>query len=108
MMATTATGRTFRLTLLGLILALALFLRLYELPLRGLIYWDEGKFALEGVRFAAIFHSHGGYLSPLLGKQVGTAKPTHALLLGLAILVLGTHDYAPLVLDATASLMGVL
>ena len=40
----------FRFYALVAILALAATLRLAELPFRGLIYWDEGKFLLEGVR----------------------------------------------------------
>jgi 4-amino-4-deoxy-L-arabinose transferase-like glycosyltransferase len=87
------------------VLVIAAILRLWNLQARGLIYWDEAKFALEGVRMrAVILHAAGGNASLLAGKSVGTAKPTHALLFGLAYLVLGVHDWVPLIVDGLASL----
>ena len=62
-------------TLAG-ILAVAAALRLAELANRGFIYWDEGKFALEGVRMAALLRSIGGaQWTESVGKTIGTAKP---------------------------------
>jgi 4-amino-4-deoxy-L-arabinose transferase-like glycosyltransferase len=72
------------------------------------VYWDEGKFALEGLRIEAALHSlftSGGAV--VAGKAVGTAKPTHALLIGLAYAIFGVHDYAALYLDAACSVAGV-
>ncbi|MBV9279698.1 MAG: glycosyltransferase family 39 protein [Chloroflexi bacterium] len=90
------------------ILTLGLLLRFDSLPQRGLIYWDEGKFALEGIRLLSVIQAlpdvHPGALA---GKAVGTAKPTHALLIALSYLLLGIHDYAPLLLDGTASIVEV-
>jgi 4-amino-4-deoxy-L-arabinose transferase-like glycosyltransferase len=93
---------------LGAVLALAALLRFYNLWQRGLVYWDEGKFALEGARMEAALHSllgSGGAV--VAGKAVGTAKPTHALLIGLAYAILGVHDYAALYLDAACSVAAV-
>jgi Dolichyl-phosphate-mannose-protein mannosyltransferase len=66
---------------------------------RGLVYWDEAKFALEGERVSHLLL--GGSTA---GKAIGTAKPTHALVIALAYLLLGVSDRAPLLLDATCSL----
>ncbi|HLJ67766.1 MAG TPA: glycosyltransferase family 39 protein [Chloroflexota bacterium] len=85
-------------------MALALVLRCYELPRRGLLYWDEGKFALEGIRLQAAIQALLGSHTPIVaGKAIGTAKPTHALLIAGSYAVFGIHDYAPLLLDALAS-----
>jgi len=90
------------------VLGLAAFLRCYALPQRGLIYWDEGKFALEGVRLhMALLWFVGHHVSIAGGKAVGTAKPSHALLIALAYLVFGVHDYAPLLLNALAGVVEV-
>lgn len=91
------------------IVVLAAALRFVNLSARGLIYWDEGKFALEGVRLLSIMQTlpavHAGSLA---GKAIGTAKPTHALLIALSYAVFGVHDYAPLYLDAAASVGAVV
>jgi 4-amino-4-deoxy-L-arabinose transferase-like glycosyltransferase len=79
-------------------------LRFWNLKSRGLIYWDEGKFALEGIRMQAVaLHFLGRHSLLLAGKSVGTAKPTHALLFGLGYVVLGVHDWVPLFVDGLAS-----
>jgi len=97
----------FTYLLLAGILLLAAVLRFWSLTARGFIYWDEGKFALEGMRLQwAIGHLLGSKAT-LTGKPVGTAKPTHALLMALGYAVMGVHDYAPLVIDAVASLLSV-
>lgn len=91
------------------IMLIAAFMRLYLLPSRGLIFWDEAKFGLEGIRVQAGLESLLGiHTSSNLGKAIGSAKPTHALLIGLAYLIVGTHDYAPLFLNALASIGEVL
>lgn len=84
-------------------------LRCVGLGSQGLVYWDEAKFALEGVRFHSELLSFltGSHLE-LAGKAVGTAKPSHALLIGVAYLVAGVHDYVPPYLNAAASLIGVV
>ncbi len=93
--------------LLG-ILALAALLRFDQLGQRGLIYWDEGKFALEGVRMLAYLQSwFGQHFYSWVGKSVGTAKPTHALLIGLSYAIFGIHDYAALYMDAFFSVLEV-
>ncbi|MGH2449439.1 MAG: glycosyltransferase family 39 protein [Chloroflexota bacterium] len=90
------------------IIALAGLLRFYDLTSRGLIYWDEAKFALEGLRFRALLESLVGlHVSLLAGKTVGTAKPTHGLFIAFAYLLLGAHDYAPLLMNASFSLAAV-
>src|SRR5205823_6665389 len=82
----------------------AALLRFWNISSRGLLYWDEGKFLLEGVRLLNIGAVLvGGHGSLLAGKTVGTAKPTHALLIALSYALLGIHDYSPLILDAAAS-----
>lgn len=87
------------------ILGLGAFLRLWRLPDRGLLYWDEGKFALEGLRvLSGIQGLLGSSAGLAAGKAVGTAKPTHALLIALSFAVLGVHDYSPLILDALCSI----
>src|SRR5947209_1304121 len=90
------------------ILALAGLLRFDGLSHRGLLYWDEGKFTLEGIRLLSVLQALP-HLGPgvLAGKAVGTAKPTHALLIALSYAVLGVHDYAPLMLDALAGVLQV-
>jgi 4-amino-4-deoxy-L-arabinose transferase-like glycosyltransferase len=92
---------------LGTILALAAVLRFYNLWRRGLVYWDEGKFALEGIRMEAALHGLFGSGAVVAGKAVGTAKPTHALLIGLAYVIFGVHDYAALYLNAVCSVLEV-
>lgn len=90
------------------ILALAALLRFYALPQRGFIYWDEGKYALEGLRLQAALHGllgSGGAV--IAGKAVGTAKPTHALLIAMSYALFGVHDYAPLFLNAACSVAQV-
>jgi 4-amino-4-deoxy-L-arabinose transferase-like glycosyltransferase len=91
------------------IVLMAGVLRLAGLPSRGLLYWDEGKFALEGIRLLAIARSLPTlHAASIAGKAVGTAKPMHALFIAVAYALLGVHDYAPLYLDAFASLASVV
>lgn len=96
------------LAAIGLILVVAAVIRFDQLWQRGLIFWDEGKFALEGVRYEQLLrmalglHAHAGD-----GKAVGTAKPTHALVLGLAYALFGIRDYAGLYVGAASSLVAV-
>lgn len=91
------------------ITVLATVLRFAALPSRGLIYWDEAKFALEGIRVqSGLITLLGGAASVDAGKAVGTAKPMHALLIALVYSLLGIHDYAPLVLNATTSALQVV
>ncbi|GAC1321030.1 MAG: hypothetical protein NVSMB22_06060 [Chloroflexota bacterium] len=85
----------------------AAVLRFHALPLRGLVYWDEAKFALEGMRLSSMLASVVDPHTALAGKAVGTAKPTHALLIAIGYLLLGVHDYTPLLLNATASVLQV-
>lgn len=94
--------------LVPMVTALAMILRFDALARRGLLYWDEGKFALEGLRLLAIAMAlqHGHPVSNA-GKTIGTAKPTHALLIAVSYALLGVHDYAPLYLDATCSVAGI-
>jgi 4-amino-4-deoxy-L-arabinose transferase-like glycosyltransferase len=88
---------------------LAAILRFASLPSRGLIYWDEAKFALEGVRLqSGLVALVGGTASLGAGKAVGTAKPMHALLIALVYSLIGVHDYAPLFLNAAASVLQVV
>ena len=99
---------SLHLASLAAILGLAALLRFYALPQRGFIYWDEAKFALEGIRVQAALQALlGSHVSLVVGKAVGTAKPTHALLIGLAYGLFGVHDYAPLLLNAAASVAAV-
>lgn len=96
------------LLVLGGILSLAAILRCYALPERGLIYWDEAKFALEGIRLEmGLRWLAGQHIVTAGGKAIGTAKPSHALLIAIAYALLGVHDYAPLLLDAVAGVVGV-
>jgi hypothetical protein len=91
----------------ALLIVAGLF-RFDALSQRGLIYWDEGKFTLEGLNLLVRLQSFVGFHSMVLtGKTIGTAKPTHALLIALAYAVLGVHDYAPLMLNASASVIQV-
>jgi 4-amino-4-deoxy-L-arabinose transferase-like glycosyltransferase len=90
------------------ILALAAIVRFASLSQRGLLYWDEGKFALEGIRLLSVLHTFPNVAAAsLAGKAVGTAKPTHALLIALSYEAMGVHDYAPLMLEASASVVQV-
>ncbi|HZU11405.1 MAG TPA: glycosyltransferase family 39 protein [Chloroflexota bacterium] len=102
------TSRVSEVLPLLAIVGIGAVLRLYALPQRGLIYWDEGKFALEGVRFWAIFrHLAGAHIALNAGKTVGTAKPGHALLLGLGYLILGNHAFAALAVNAVAGILSI-
>ncbi|MGH2441752.1 MAG: ArnT family glycosyltransferase [Chloroflexota bacterium] len=89
------------------VLILAGVLRFWLLPSRGLIFWDEGKFALEGLRMQAAMHSLFSGSAILDGKAVGTAKPGHALLIALAYSLLGFGASSALALNAAASLAAV-
>lgn len=101
--------RSARISLLLLPVIAAAILRFYALDRRGLAYWDEAKFALEGVRLQAELAALiGHHASVALGKAVGTAKPTHALLIALAYAILGVHDDAPLCLGAAAGVAEVV
>jgi Dolichyl-phosphate-mannose-protein mannosyltransferase len=92
-----------------LIVILASVLRFAELPSRGLIYWDEGKFLLEGVRLeTGLRLLAGAHTSMPEGKAIGTAKPTHALLIAFSFALLGVHDYSALFLNALASVLAVV
>ncbi|MGH2409784.1 MAG: ArnT family glycosyltransferase, partial [Chloroflexota bacterium] len=92
-----------------MILLLASFLRFQGLRERGLLFWDEGKFSLEGMRLLGLFQSHPVFNSThLIGKAIGTAKPTHALFIAAAYALLGVHDYSPLMMSAAASVLQVL
>lgn len=87
---------------------LAAILRLWNLQLRGMQYWDEAKFALEGVRMqAALAWLAHGHAHLAAGKAVGTAKPTHALLFGLAYTVFGIHDWVAFGVAAVCSIVAV-
>lgn len=95
--------------ILAAILVLAAVLRFDDLTQRGLVYWDEGKFALEGLRFEALLHKLvAPHASAVAGKSIGTAKPSHALLIAIVYALIGVHDYAPLLLNAAASVGQVL
>ncbi|HEX8918958.1 MAG TPA: glycosyltransferase family 39 protein, partial [Chloroflexota bacterium] len=91
------------------ILLLSFMLRFDGLRSRGLLYWDEAKFSLEGVRLLSLLPGAlGVHAGTLAGKTIGTAKPTHALLIAMSYGLFGIHDYAPLYLDAAASALEVL
>jgi 4-amino-4-deoxy-L-arabinose transferase-like glycosyltransferase len=93
---------------LAAILALASVLRFTRLADRGFIYWDEGKFALEGIRLqSALRLLSGAHVDLLAGKAVGTAKPMHALLIALAYGLMGIHDYASLYVNAFSGVVCV-
>jgi len=94
--------------LLAGIFVVAAFLRFDQVWHRGLIYWDEGKFALEGVRMLAYMQSwFGTHLVSYAGKTVGTAKPTHALLIGLSYVIFGVHDYASVYVEGFCSVLEI-
>lgn len=94
---------------LAAITLLAAVLRFAALTSRGFIYWDEAKFALEGIRLqAGLIALLGGTGTVATGKAVGTAKPMHALLIALVYSLLGIHDYAALFLNAAASVLQVV
>lgn len=93
---------------LAAIVAVAFSLRFYALTQRGLIFWDEAKFALEGIRARAALDLLLGLGSGTAGKAIGSAKPTHALLIALSYAVFGVHDYAPLLMNAAASVGAVI
>ena len=100
--------RLNQMVALAAILVLAAVLRFDSLSQRGLIYWDEAKFALEGVRLHAYMVSiFGGHVSLLAGKTIGTAKPMHAFLIAIAYLIFGVHTYTPLFMDAFCSVVEV-
>jgi 4-amino-4-deoxy-L-arabinose transferase-like glycosyltransferase len=93
----------------ALIVILAAVLRFAHLPSRGLIYWDEGKFLLEGVRLeTGLRLLAGAHTTMPDGKAIGTAKPTHALLIALSFALLGVHDYSALSLNALASVIAIV
>ena len=99
-----------RAALAGLVAALAIagVLRFAHLDLQGLMYWDEGKFALEGLRLESALRAFvGGHVDPSVGKTVGTAKPSHAFLIACAYFTLGVHDYSPLAINAAFSLIEI-
>ncbi len=90
------------------ILLLGAILRFAGLSHRGFLYWDEGKFALEGVRLLSVMQALPNVqVAALAGKAVGTAKPTHALLIALSYALFGVHDYSPLFMDAAASVLAI-
>jgi len=99
--------RLNQIVVLAGVLVVAAVLRFASLSQRGLIYWDEAKFALEGERLHAYVQSWFGSSAIDAGKTVGTAKPMHALFIALADFVLGVHTYSPLFLDALCSVLGV-
>lgn len=100
--------RINQIVVLTAILAIAAWLRYASLAQRGLIYWDEAKFALEGERFYAYFQAiFGTHVSLNLGKSVGTAKPTHDLFIALGYLIFGIHAYTPLFVDAFCGVVEV-
>src|SRR5919202_2337414 len=102
-------GLIIHLTCLTAVLAVAAVLRLYALPERGLIIWDEAKFALEGIRLqTGIISMLSIDTFAMLGKAVGSAKPMHAFLIGLSYQAFGVHDQVPLFLNALSSLLEVL
>jgi 4-amino-4-deoxy-L-arabinose transferase-like glycosyltransferase len=95
-------------TTLVTITAFGAVLRFWNLAHHGLVFWDEAKFALEGMRVhAALLRLSGAHASLTAGKAIGTAKPTHALILALGYLVLGNHDWVPLAVDAVASTLAI-
>ena len=101
-----ATPRTLAI---GLIVGVAAILRLAALPSRGLIYWDEAKFLLEGVRLETAFHLMTGAHGTLpAAKAIGTAKPTHALLIAVSFVILGVQDSSALYVNAVASIIAVV
>jgi 4-amino-4-deoxy-L-arabinose transferase-like glycosyltransferase len=101
--------RHVELTAVAVTLVLAATLRMAFLPGHGLFFWDEAKFALEGVRLhAELSHLLTGRGALAAGKAVGTAKPGHALLIALAYGLLGVHDYAALSVGAVGGVIEVL
>lgn len=88
---------------------LAAVLRFAYLAQRGLFFWDEAKFALEGIRMENLLRfALGMHASVADGKPVGSAKPGHALLVGLGYIVTGVHDYTPLLVNASSSVAACL
>lgn len=88
---------------------LAALLRFAHLTQRGLFLWDEAKFAIEGIRMEeAIRAALGLHASLARGKPVGSAKPGHALLIGIGYVIAGVHDYVPLMVSAVSSLAACL
>lgn len=91
--------------LLAVVAVLAATLRLTHLTERGLFFWDEAKFALEGIRMERALESAVGMTVSLAdGKPVGSAKPGHALLIGISYAIAGIHDYSPLLMNASCSI----
>jgi 4-amino-4-deoxy-L-arabinose transferase-like glycosyltransferase len=100
--------RLNQIVVLAGIMVLAAVLRFASLSQRGLVYWDEAKFGLEGERFHAYIQSLlGSDVSLNIGKTVGTAKPTHAFLIAVGYFIFGIHAYTPLFMDAFFSVAGV-
>lgn len=98
-----------RVLAITLVVILAAVLRFAELPARGLIYWDEGKFLLEGVRLETGLRLLAGAHTALpTGKAIGTAKPTHVLLIAISFALLGIHDYSALFLNALAGVLAII
>jgi len=97
------------LAILAGIVTLGAYLRFTDLAGHGYIFWDEAKFSLEGLRFysqlSSVVDIHAVMSS---GKAIGTAKPSHALLLALGYALFGIHDYSPLYVNAFASLGEIL
>src|SRR5579884_2294800 len=101
-------GFVIQVLILALALAVGAVLRFYSLEQRGLIYWDEAKFALEGVRLqVALQDLFGAHLPLVAGKAIGTAKPSNALLYGVADGIVGVHDYTPLLFNALCSTLAI-
>jgi len=102
-------SRPATMVLLAVIVALGAYLRFTDLASHGYIFWDEAKFSLEGLRLYSQFSSVVGIHAVMSsGKAIGTAKPSHALLLALGYALFGVHDYSPLYVNAVASLGEIL
>lgn len=95
--------------LLAGVLILGGVLRFHDLSTRGLIYWDEAKFALEGLRvhtaLGSLLGSHG---DRTLGKAIGSAKPTHALFIAIGYALFGVNAGAAFAFDALAGTADLL
>lgn len=104
--SSTPTSPALRVLALIAIAFLAAFLRFSRLTDRGLFFWDEAKFALEGIRMEQGLRMVAGLHASLAsGKPVGSAKPGHALLIGVSYAITGVHDYAPLLMNAACSVV---
>jgi hypothetical protein len=95
--------------LLAGVVVLGALLRFHDLSLRGIIFWDEAKFALEGMRVHTVLSLlFGAHPLPALGKAIGSAKPSHALLIALGYGLVGSNATGALVADAALSSVNVL